>query len=887
MSVQLTPAQRLALVGYHLQCDVGHDFGTAGTIPIYNINGASANRSVPGTPGTSEDACVNYFLTGQGAAWFGQDPQDFAARSANRVVFTVPEKTASFENWKAPVLFQGGNDKLGVIQDAGEFITLRLGARNVLTFGSILDPAGKPIAPEQSPIWYDPGDTNNTVDIPLAPYGFDPAKLLGLRIRDLKAGTVHASYILPNGTIVDAVGMAPPLTVPTPRRDKRINHTDPGSAGFFTSIKKVDRMQEELTLAGFSKAAIDAILKTPGVRDLFFWGKSLGDVVLVASGLSNVPGGAATNPYFNVAAAGGGQTGGAAGWKSWVSGESVSAPSLLILKTGDRLNWLRAILFNLGAIYEDQAKGGRKTKQYIYFPGTANPAAIIQAILGDFAKLRESVVDRYKTLVASLQSLLNATAGVNPAKTNFAPGGSTEITKQPGAILAAKLLNEVIAALYTQAPSGTICGRVEQWIGMRYQTAKQTIDAAAAEIESATAQNRAPNVNPLATMEGLRTYYQETLSRANACSPQSGSIYITKGKQDPYLTMKLIVANVPTGATDWPLSSSIDISLRNAFRALNGASDTTDETYRRLLASTDIQSRFFGKLGAPTADVPLDPGAIQATVSEVVGAVETRTDLADTQTGGGQVGGAYIRVNTSLADADLESELKPVLESLPIVSDFIDYVKGKGVQFKTALLQIYDVIRSRGTNRVVDPVLLEELMKEFRVLLVADPGTQPSLRLNNAQNIFDDRYILPKSARSSNATVLFNAYTYAVNARNAATSSTGQEVVTQSVRDFEVIEQAYLSTRVGLTTRSGTFYPQALAGPGPRSAAFGTNGGGLQTRRALYTNAETPEDIPRSGGRRGLYAGLRERAWPGTTARVRQHARHSRTRRQDQHVDRL
>jgi hypothetical protein len=66
-----------------------------------------------------------------------------------------------------------------------------------------------------------------------------------------------------------------------------------------------------------------------------------------------------------------------------------------------------------------------------------------------------------------------------------------------------------------------------------------------------------------------------------------------------------------------------------------------------------------------------------------------------------------------------------------------------------------------------------------------------------------------------------------------------------------------------------------------RTSETVTYGGGLRIRRALYGNARTPS------ARHGLYAGLRKRTGPRTTARVRQRSSHPRTWRQRKHLDRL
>jgi hypothetical protein len=72
-----------------------------------------------------------------------------------------------------------------------------------------------------------------------------------------------------------------------------------------------------------------------------------------------------------------------------------------------------------------------------------------------------------------------------------------------------------------------------------------------------------------------------------------------------------------------------------------------------------------------------------------------------------------------------------------------------------------------------------------------------------------------------------------------------------------------------------------------RTSETVTYGGGLQARRGLYSNhvGGAADVVPRN--RPGLYAGLRKRPEPRRTARVRQHTRKSRTRRQRHALDRV
>lgn len=857
--MQISP---LDVMGYHLQCDVSHDFGPSA--PVYNINGSGAAARVGATT-ISEDGCVAFFTGPLG----NQLIADFAARYADQVTFTVPDKTSSFENWKAPLLFLGGNENIGIIQDAGEFITQRLGAKNVLTFGSILDPAGKPIRPDQQPIWYEPAV--NDVTIPLAPFGFDPAVIQAIRIRSLTAGTVKAEFVTAAQTL-DAVAMSPPLAPIAGGKAKPINQTKVELAGFFTSIEKANNLREELTIAGMPKPVIDQIMGT--YMKNFFIGKTLGDTMLVASGLPMLPGLAVANPYYNVGAAGG-------AWKSWSNGSPAAAPRLQILKTGDRLNWLRAIIFNLGAIYEQQAKGARKTKQYLYFPGTANPDAVRTALLADFDKIKGDVFTRYKGLRDSLEELmLPGTRTVNPAKTPFAPGGMQTVRGQIAPLLAGRLLTDIQTALWTQngAVVGGLCKDVLDWIDQRKVVAER-----------------------LTTVEQLRSYYQETVDRANACSPPSTSITVKKGKQDPYLMLKCIVVNVPQDAVRgeaWPFASSIDIALRNAFAKFEAAREVTEAEYTSRLSGTDIQNRFIEKLpgrvgGAQRggATAALDIASINATVDEVVGPIAPSPGIEVDGPPGAQRGGAFI---TPEVRYPLDEFTKVLQDSFPRLYDFMEYAQTLRLTGPQVLVLVYDIIRRRTTNRIVDPVLLESLIVETASAMGMMGGTPYLTFKNGDPAVFTEGYVVPKDTPSSNATVIFDAYTYYVNGRNALDG----ETVTQSAVDFHAIELAYLS-KIGLVQlRSGrVLLPAPVMGRRARGGDVRRNArrrtthqraSGLQQAVGGEANADAGSSfVDGRGGRRGLYTRLRKRSRPRRTARLRQPARKSRTRRQRKSLDRL
>ncbi len=955
-------------MGYHLLCDAKHDFGAQ--IPeLYNIGGEGAPAAVGATV-VSEDGALEFFLNGAGGATI----KDLAARKAGEVVFTVPEKTASLQNWKSPLLFQGGNDKIGIIQDAGEFITQRIGSKNVIAFGSILDPAGKPIAPDQAPIWFQP--TTDKVAIPLASFGFDRTKIDGIVVSKLTAGTVKAAYSFTNRTLRDGVGMGPlPEGKPESGKSKPINNTEVSDAGFFTSIKKVENVGRELAgTPGFPNTA-KANAFVDKYRTYFYIGKTLGDAMLVASAMKtfpmNVEGETITNPYYGI---------GAPSWKFWAAPNTTvpdaDKPSILALKTGDRLNWLRAIIMNVPTIYEDQAKGARKTKQYRFFPGIPDPKAVHAAIAGDFPKIKENVIKRYIDVRDSLRGLLISEDGpINADLTPFAPGGAKTIKNTRAAKFAGILIRKIQQGLIQTTGTnvtGGLCKKVLDWIDTR---AKVVADITLG------------SNNKL-----VRDLYDQTLERANACSPAVSSIQVKKGRELPYLTLKLVVANVPPGVKGWPLSSSYDIAIRNAFDRFNNAKDETEVEYSRLLDGTDISNRFLSKITpdvappilgkrgrvggngegqlivaeapapasqalteeplivaeapapAPAAqalteeqrsaaataagqallqnatgsltrgpDVPLDQTPIQQTVDAIVGPVTASPGIETELEGGPQQGGARLSVVLT-RDPD---ELTPLLQTTcPRIYDFIEYLIAKTIinegRTLNVFLIIYDIVRRRTSEHIVDEFLLSELVREFQTLvnvpravqttvvqadeaerlamlttdvssattaqgddIVPEHVLKPVIQIVNADPaVFAPDYVTPeKYNASTNSTVLFNAYTYYVNARQTDRVAS-EETHTQSANDFTVIEQVYLGKVNATVLRSGTVVLRSVFGETEETGK--RIKGGLRDRRPLYSNAS----LSRTGslGSNGD-ARLRRRARARRTYRVRKQSRKSKTRR--------
>ena len=928
------------VMGYHLLADVKHDFpkfpshpGIPGGIPYYNIDGNAASDRNGGKLG--EDEVVKYFLDGSG----NQYVVNAAAREKGRFHFAFPEKTASFSGWKAPQLYQGGNDNLGLIHDAGHFISLDLSCQNVITFGSILDPAYKPNGPGQQPIWYKPA--TNVLDISLNIFGFDSNVIRTLRVQDLNAGKVKSIFEIPNTTgtrtsepyiAIDAINMKllpTPTTPPTPLSllEKDINNSKPSFSGFFTSPKKISEIQRILneenfdkdpTLAGGEKSGAEKTSIFTNFCHLFYIAKTLGDASLVASAMPNIGGN--VNPYC-------GLTDATVitddrndpGWRKWAGGVfNIRRPGALGLKTGDRLNWLRAILFNVPAIYET----GGTIRSYKYFPGVADEADIRRAILEDLQRIPGIVERKYAELYTNLRGLIIEEAGTSASSlsstgvtrklrlSNFAPGGASEITAT-GQANAVKLIEDIQNALYNEGetqsliksvetatpdgnlqqfptdlrPTPSVCERVLQWVN-------GNVNAAI----------RANTVNT----ETLRKFYLQVLERANACSPQTTDIVIKKTKGEPYLSSKLIVANVPLNEQfpQWPYLKSLDISLRNAFRKLNSGRERYEGPESQIIQGTDIYNRFFSRLSlgnepiedaaqvlarlrgepfpppAPAVSSTLGPGGMKGGMNgdnegedgmnlNYEGDPNARSATRALQKPENSTQLTFYDITWASKHYDdsiftkIDDDPSPGfpenldfesinLENYPCISDFATYIRNtipsEPITNESILQDIYEIDVRR--SRILDEVLFKPLYDEYqKVIEVLPPSTTigslaSSSSMSSASSsaassssmssaitssallsssMMEQEEIQKKGTKrrgksedeendegspkkksgftlvaSNKSTILFNAYTYHINAINASSLVNGEDIEncgteTEAYQHFKEYEAEFLN----------------------------------------------------------------------------------------------
>jgi hypothetical protein len=727
-------------MGYHLWADTRHDFGAGA--PIYNIRGANA-PGVNGAPvGAGPEAQgLNYFLSGDGRAFIA----DADARGRNTSTFAIPEETAAFRDWIPPQLYVAGNSRVGIIQDAGHFITLQLGAKNVITFGSILDPATKPAGGDRQPIWFDP--QVNDVTIPLAIFGFDPEVITSIHVHGLTAGTVKTDYDVP-GARVDAIAMAlPPLQPVVGGKSKPISKVDVGLAGFFTSIARAENLPQELTDARLFNTRADAETFANRYTNYFHIGKTLGDVTLVASAMPNF--GGVANPYTGIGVDGG-------GWKFWappVPDMELVPPQVLMLKTGDQLNWVRAIVFGVGAIYEDQPKGARKIRQYQFFPGSVSDEEIRRALINVLLpQIATDVTNRYEKLVRDLQGLVEGDS-VKVAVTTFAQEPNQAILTRPvGRQLSARLIADIVGQL------GRLQAKVSQWVATKAAAA-----AAIADIQALRD-----------TCEGIRVI-------ANACSP-AGSIVIKKDDGSEYLSYNVVVANIPrtavTTGDNWPLKTSLAIMLRGAFGKLNNIS--RPEFYS--VSGTDIEKKFLSKIANAI-------GIQQGGGSHQTGGAYAIPDVRDTVLNtvirdGGAPTQVAMRCDPGViitlrkrGDYAIE-ELVQIRDEFPQLKSFSDYciAKEPGADngYQGILRAAWDAVCYRDTRHIQDRVFVEALNRELVELIARGEVT-----FSNVPGF------------PARGTILFNAYTCFVNAANAC--KFGDQVLeTDIAADFDAYEAKYL-----------------------------------------------------------------------------------------------
>ncbi len=350
------PTQSM-LMNYHLWADMIHDHGNS----LLDIANPLFGPRSPGLK-SNEDEVVSMFKSSFPALQNN-------VRIKNTLRFSVENKTELFPS-QGPAAFvpfvDTLNSNIGVLQDAGFLLFRAMGAQNIITFGSVLDQAGKPSNKNDNPLAYIP-EANIALDIRPCTYGFNEAAVQNIRIGRFIGGmsaTCKFNYRY----------KATPYIGGTPDEGLQINKL----GGDFKSIA-------EIAAAGPEKDKFSGYI-----------GKALGDISLVASLQQNI--GATANPYYP------------AGMELTYIKEPARTPkpvvTKLILNTGDRLNHIRAYAFGVGSVYSSSA-GGFRTFEYI--PGVVTGESPLEQVTlyQTRMKLLIDTIDRtYEGLIEHIKSII-------------------------------------------------------------------------------------------------------------------------------------------------------------------------------------------------------------------------------------------------------------------------------------------------------------------------------------------------------------------------------------------------------------------------------------------------------------------------------------------------
>lgn len=175
---------RESFMAFHLRADIKHDHGV--DVDVDDIIGSVPNISI-----NDETKVKEYILDN-----FVGEQTD--SRKNKKIKFCISQKTDFFPQNGVKPLFEPFNgvpyDKIGVVQDAGFKLYDAINAVNLITFGSVLDQAGKP----KEDAYYQKSDKK--LDIPLCAFGFNPSQG-DITISNFTGKKVDYSFLGSGGTI--------------------------------------------------------------------------------------------------------------------------------------------------------------------------------------------------------------------------------------------------------------------------------------------------------------------------------------------------------------------------------------------------------------------------------------------------------------------------------------------------------------------------------------------------------------------------------------------------------------------------------------------------------------------------------------------------------------
>lgn len=318
----------------HLKADIQHDHGA--TVNVNNIIGKPDEGS-----SLSEDKVYDYILNHVS----GEFKQD-SLRHDNIVNFQLAEKTDFFPQSGIKPLFSPfngiTNDKVGVVQDAGIPLYRLMNAQNIITFGSVLDQAGKP--KENA---YFQKAINKILEIDLCIFGFKPS-LGKIKISNFTGKTVNYEFGGRGGTI-------------------ELNKL----SGDFLSVADIKNINDD-----------------PANKERAIIAKALGDALQVVSLTTEYAG----DFYPSVVSP----------LEGSVSTREIEK---VLFNTGDRLAHIRSYMFGVPSVYS-APKDKNGIRSFEYLPGAEVSIDMSKYYSTSMNAIVKNIDDAYTTLLAHLTSVV-------------------------------------------------------------------------------------------------------------------------------------------------------------------------------------------------------------------------------------------------------------------------------------------------------------------------------------------------------------------------------------------------------------------------------------------------------------------------------------------------
>ncbi len=374
--------EQYAMMQYHLYADMKHDHGAGiyvelpAAITLINEDGLDVKGVDSGEIGMYNNILAKY------------PAQNSAARQANIIRFKLDNQTSLLPGKDIFTPFKDTpNEQVGVLQDAGFLLYEVIGATNLITYGSILDQAGKP---RNNAFYFNVG-ADKTISIPSCMLGFNSARLTNIEISGFTGSSVKCEYSYKYQTNALKKGGTPPtgLTLNSLGGDFQSN----------TTVKRANK---------------DA--KFP-----LLIGKALGDALQVVSIMPNLflPLGSTAVP---------------------LDGKGTPRPVMrAIMNTGDRLNHARAFAFGVGSVFAPPSKNGVYECEYI--PGNDTEITLSDMFTLYTKRIFELIV---KSDLAYEQLMLHLSQLSTTFVSNFSiKSGQPLITLQTGIVRAGFILKGI------------------------------------------------------------------------------------------------------------------------------------------------------------------------------------------------------------------------------------------------------------------------------------------------------------------------------------------------------------------------------------------------------------------------------------------------------------